>query len=72
MRIVFIKDFVDIESYSTPVIVKFGDEGTLIDEDTCTVELDSGGTISFVNQGSFLPACEDELIDELINCKSTI
>ena len=34
------------------------DKGTLIDEVTSTIILDSGPTIEFVNPGKFLPLCD--------------
>ena len=55
MRIMFIKDLIDIEEGMSPVIIRFGDKGTLIDEVTSTIVLDSGPTIEFVNPGKFLP-----------------
>ena len=45
MRIMFIKDLIDIEEGMSPVIIRFGDKGTLIDEVTSTIVLDSGPTI---------------------------
>lgn len=53
MRIIFVKDYVDTETYENPVFVSMAEEAILIDESSSKIELKDGTILEYVNQSVY-------------------